>query len=214
MSENLLDSDSANSPRILSLPFIPAFYTATKQIELSVLSGSQRIRRTDSAAAANNNNIGDTFQLVVRATHSIRSHLIVTSNLPSLIKIKPNDVSGASSTSRSAASSATRGSAASTSADSMVSSSILSVAFDVSVTDEIYDLNAFTSLLQQAKGEIYVQVTCSSTQQIEKIPIRFVFGGLTAADAIRYHDYRLNSFFKFFFKDANEFSINFEKNCF
>ena len=188
MSENLLDSDSANSPRILSLPFIPAFYTATKQIELSVLSGSQRIRRT--AGSDSTANIGDTFQLVVRATHSIRSHLIVTSNLPSLIKIKPYDgggsASSSSSTSRSTAS-ATRGSATST--DS-ISSSILSVAFDVSVTDEIYDLNAFTSLLQQAKGEIYVQVTCSSTQQIEKIPIRFVFGGLTAADAIRYHDYR------------------------
>lgn len=186
MSENLLDSDSANSPRILSLPFIPAFYTATKQIELSVLSGSQRIRRTvtgtDSAA-----NLGDTFQLVVRATHSIRSHLIVTSNLPSLIKIKPYDGGSASSSTSRSATSATRGSATST--DS-ISSSILSVEFDVSVTDEIYDLNAFTSLLQQAKGEIYVQVTCSSTQQIEKIPIRFVFGGLTAADAIRYHDYR------------------------
>ena len=40
----------------------------------------------------------------------------------------------------------------------------------------MFDLNSYASILQEQNGNLYVQITCSLTQQIERVPIKFQFG--------------------------------------
>ena len=177
------EEEQSNSQRIHSLPFVPAFYTTTKQIEL--LISANRIGASNRRISGLTDFLHDYVQLIIHATHSLRSHLILTSNCPTLIKIKAHEVDTANSQQAKPTVTNTAG------ASGSPTSSVLALTYDVSTTEEVNDLNTFASLLQQFKGEIYVQVTCSLTQQIERIPVRFVFGaGLTTADAIRYSDFR------------------------
>lgn len=41
---------------------------------------------------------------------------------------------------------------------------------------ESFDLNAYANLLQEQNGQLYIQITCTLTQQVERVPIKFLFG--------------------------------------
>lgn len=119
--------DQTNFNKMYQATFIPAFYVQNKQIELSVHSGSH-------------------FSLVIKATNQLQSHLIITSNLPSLIQIKP------------------------------IRPDDFSVIYDISTKEDQFDIGEYASVLQQQNGNLYVQIFCSLTEQVERIPFKFAFG--------------------------------------
>ncbi len=131
------------------VPFVPAFYVQTKQIELPIVRSSIRKDKEGSSVG------GDHFNLIIQATHQIQSHLILTTNCPSLVKINPLLV---------------------TTSDTPSVNSLFTVTYDVVTSDEMFDLTTYSNLMQQHQGQLYVQVSCSLTQQVERIPIKFLFG--------------------------------------
>ena len=56
------------------MPFIPAFYIQTKKIELPIVKHAYGV---------------DNFSLVIRATRQLHSHLILSTNCPQYVQIKP-----------------------------------------------------------------------------------------------------------------------------
>ncbi len=90
------------------------------------------------------------FILSIQATQALKSHLTFTTNCPTLIQIKQIDEK---------------------------KSSLLNVNYEIVTNEEdVFDLNAFSQLMEQNEGQLYVQVLCSLTQQVERIPIKFLFG--------------------------------------
>jgi len=53
----------------------------------------------------------------------------------------------------------------------------LTVSYEISNTQTEFDFNAFAALMEQQNGRLYIQITCSLTQQIERVPIRFLTPG-------------------------------------
>ena len=51
---------------------------------------------------------------------------------------------------------------------------ILTVTYDIMNTEAKFDFNAFALLMDQQDGHFYVQVASSLTQQVERIPIKFL----------------------------------------
>ena len=137
------------------LPFIPSFYVQTKQVELPIVRSSMRSK--DLSSQQHNS---DHFNLIIQATHQVHSHLILTTNCPSLIKINTllTSVSLASAS------------------EQQSSISLFTTTYDIVTSDEMFDLTTYSNLMQQHQGQLYVQVTCSLTQQVERIPIKFLFG--------------------------------------
>lgn len=135
--------------KTLSLPFVPAFHVSTKQIELTVFGNTIRRKQPDQE---------NHVHLTIHSTAQLHSHLLVSSNCPSLMQIK------------------------------QAGSEANSVSYDITPTDEILDLTGYASLLQELKGDLHVQVTCPLTQQVLKIPVKFIFA--FGSDASRL-DYRL-----------------------
>ena len=142
--EDSLAGEDSNPNKYLEMPFIPAFFVQAKQIELPIVK-----TYTGSAKPS----CSDHFNLVIHATHQLHSHLILTTNCPTFIQIKPLNLK-------------------STKPDV---SSLLTITYDIITSADSFDINAYTALLQQQKGELYVQIACSLTQQVERIPIKFLF---------------------------------------
>jgi hypothetical protein len=147
--------DRFNIPnRSIQLKFIPAFYVQTKLIEMSIIRKQMGSLNSD----LNDDDLSDQsdhFNLIIHSTHQLRSHLIITTNCPSLVQIKPMFSDDNNSK----------------------SSSILTIAYDVHTNEETFDIATFASLIQQQNGQLYVQIVCSLTQQIERVPIKFIFDG-------------------------------------
>jgi hypothetical protein len=135
------------------LPFVPTFHVQTRQIELPIVRSS--VRKEKEAAASGTTADGDHFNLVIQTTHQIQSHLVLTSNCPSLVKINPLLTGSGGDNSNSP---------------------LFTVSYDIVTSDEMFDLTTYSNLMQQHQGQLYVQVSCSLTQQIERIPIKFLFG--------------------------------------
>ena len=57
---------------------------------------------------------------------------------------------------------------------------MLKITYDIISSEGLFDLNAYASILQEQNGNLYVQITCSLTQQTERIPIKFQFGSSNA----------------------------------
>lgn len=146
------DSAKEDQTRQLSgvFSFAPAFNVQTKQIELPIIRS--RARRSGESATG-----GDHFNLIIQATHQLQPHLVLSTNCPSLIRIQPLLVQGKSSGDQA--------------------SLPFTILYDVVTAEEdTFDLNTYSNLMQMNQGKLYVQIACSLTQQIERIPIRFLFG--------------------------------------
>ena len=52
----------------------------------------------------------------------------------------------------------------------------MKIIYDIVTAGETFDLNSYANLLQEQNGNLYVQITCTLTQQVERVPIRFLFG--------------------------------------
>jgi hypothetical protein len=57
---------------------------------------------------------------------------------------------------------------------------VLKITYDIITSEGLFDLNSYASILQEQNGNLYVQITCSLTQQTERIPIKFQFGSINA----------------------------------
>ena len=147
--------DRFNIPnKYIQLKFIPAFHVETKLIEMPVIRKQIGKKNTDLLDDDNLSDQSDHFNLIIHSTHQLRSHLILTTNCPSLIQIKPMYTDEKSSK----------------------SNSILTITYDVHTNEDTFDIATFASLMQQQNGQLYVQIACSLTQQIERVPIKFIFG--------------------------------------
>jgi len=74
--------DELTTTQYFDLPFFPAFVVQAKQIELPIVA-KRSYATTDS-----NSFSADSFNLIVKATRQLHSHLIVTTNSPQFVKIK------------------------------------------------------------------------------------------------------------------------------
>lgn len=97
--------------------------------------------------------LNEHFNLILYSTSQLQSHLILTTNCPSLIQIKPLKVNPTETT-----------------------GSVLKITYDIVTSGESFDLNAYANLLQEQNGQLYIQITCTLTQQVERVPIKFLFG--------------------------------------
>ncbi len=147
--------DRFNIPnKYVQIKFIPAFHVQTKLIEMPVIRKQIVTKNSDLIEDDNVSDQSDHFNLIIHSTEQSRSHLILTTNCPSLIQIKPMFSDDKNSR----------------------SSSFLTITYDVHTNEETFDIATFASLMQQQNGQLYVQITCSLTQQIERVPIKFIFG--------------------------------------
>ena len=74
--------DEVSTAQYFDLPFFPAFVVQAKQIELPIV-----VKRS-CATTDSNSFSADSFNLIVKATRQLHSHLIVTTNSPQFVKIK------------------------------------------------------------------------------------------------------------------------------
>ncbi len=144
------------------IPFIPAFHVHTKQIQLPINRNSYYIQNLKSKNLKEYS-LNEHFNLILYSTRALQSHLIVTTNCPSLIKIKPMTVSRVAAKLNGQQ-------------NAEVSGSVLGITYDITTSSDLFDLNTYANLLQDQNGHLYVQITCTLTQQIERIPIKFLFG--------------------------------------
>lgn len=141
---------------IYELPFIPAFHVQTKQIQLPISRNSYYIQNLKSKNFKEFS-LNEHFNLILYSTRQVYSHLILTTNCPTLIKIKPLLISGVSSSTET-------------------SGSVLKITYDITTVNELFNLNSYADILQENNGNLYVQITCTQTQQVERVPIKFLFG--------------------------------------
>ncbi|RNA20580.1 nuclear pore membrane glycoprotein [Brachionus plicatilis] len=113
--------------------FTPAFSLKTKIIELS-LSGNSH------------------SNLVIKAASFTKANLIVSTNVPSLIRIEE------------------------------MSAKDFTIIFDIEKIDSRLNLDEFVRILQINHGNLYVQVLDTLTQQVEQIPIKFGSADLSVLD--------------------------------
>lgn len=137
---------------VYELPFIPAFHVHTRQIQLPISRNSFYLQNLKSKNLKEFS-LNEHFNLILYSTRQLQSHLILTTNCPSLIQIKPLPINPADST-----------------------GSVLKIAYDIVTSGDSFDLNAYANLLQEQNGQLYVQITCTLTHQVERIPIKFLFG--------------------------------------
>ena len=95
--------------------------------------------------------------MIIFSTPQLHSHLTLTTNCPSLIQIKPLSVSRVSSTQQQKA------------------GSVIKITYDIITSNELFDLNDYANVLQEQNGELYVQITNTLTQQVVRVPIKFLF---------------------------------------
>ena len=157
-----LAAEDSHPNTSLEMPFIPAFFVQAKQIELPIVK-----TYTGSAKPS----CSDHFSLVIHAAQQLQSHLILTTNCPTFIQIKPLNLKSSKPD----------------------VSSLLTITYDIITSADSFDINAYTALLQQQKGELYVQIACSLTQQVERIPIKFLFNLGEKSRDLGAHFYRKSS---------------------
>lgn len=54
--------------------------------------------------------------------------------------------------------------------------SILKITYDITTSNDLFDLNTYAAILQEQKGHLYVQISNTLTQQVERVPLKFIFG--------------------------------------
>jgi len=160
--DNLI-SEAISHKFVHDLPFIPAFHVHTKQIQLPMNRNSFYIQNLKSKNLKEFA-LNEHFNLILYSTRALHSHLILTTNCPSLIQIKPLTVSRVTQLKPNGQEYAE------------TSGSVLRITYDIATTSALFDLNMYASLLQEQNGHLYVQITCTLTQQVERIPIKFLFG--------------------------------------
>jgi hypothetical protein len=148
------NDDVSSQTAFVELPFVPAFQVQDKRIELPIVRASRRSYSESNLFSV------DSFNLIVKATRQLHSHLVLSTNCPQLIQIK---VSNAQKIQPS------------TSNDTP--NSIVTISYDIMSSQTDFDFNAFSSLMEQQNGNLYVQIKCSLTQQTERIPIKFMSPG-------------------------------------
>jgi hypothetical protein len=148
------NDDVSSQTAFVELPFVPAFQVQDKRIELPIVRASRRSYSESNLFSV------DSFNLIVKATRQLHSHLVLSTNCPQLIQIK---VSNAQKIQPS------------TSNDTP--NSIVTISYDIMSSQSDFDFNAFSSLMEQQNGNLYVQIKCSLTQQTERIPIKFMSPG-------------------------------------
>jgi hypothetical protein len=144
------------------LPFLPAFHVQTKQIQLPISRNKFYIQNLKSRNLKEFA-LNEHFNLILYSTRALHSHLILTTNCPTLIQIKPLLVSRGASSSHLKQADASGG-------------SMLRITYDIVTSSELFDLNTYANILQEQNGNLYVQITCTLTQQVERVPVKFLFG--------------------------------------
>lgn len=89
--------------------------------------------------------IGEHFNLIIYSTEQLHSHLVLSTNCPSLIQIKPLTVSRAPLAH----------------ANTEFSSSVLKITYDIVTSDELLDLNKYAPILQEQNGNLFLNY-CSN----------------------------------------------------
>jgi hypothetical protein len=130
-SKYLKEETSQNQ---LAEPFITAFQVQTKQIKMYV----------------SRSNYASCFTLKLRASNQLKSTLILTSNCPTIIQIKPLRTK-----------SSTNG--------------LFTISYEITFARS-FDLAYLISTLQQQTGQLHVKVMSSLTEQTEYVPITFIYG--------------------------------------
>ena len=136
------------------LPFLPAFHVQTKQVLLPTVRNAFYLKSLKSKNLKEFA-LDEHFNLIIYSTRQLHSHLSVSSNCPQLVQIRQLLVNKVSA------------------------GSVLKITYDIVSASGSFDLAAYASLLQQQKGELYVQVTCSLNKQTERVPIKFMFGEMS-----------------------------------
>jgi len=157
--DSLTDIESINELKSYQLPFLPAYYVQTKQIQLPITRNAFYVQAL-KIKNQKEYSLNEHFNLIIYSTQQLYSYLVLTTNCPSLIQIKPLFISKA----------------ATTQTNSEFDSAVLKITYDIVTADDLFDLNSYASILQEQNGNLYVQITCSLTQQIERVPIKFQFG--------------------------------------
>ena len=134
-------------PHEIQLSFAPAFYVSTKSVELSL---GKKLRHHQQQQQQQSNHQHQPHVIVsVRATRRLHAHLSLSSNCGPLISIKAIAPGVAHPT---------------------------TLHFEISLSNDYaatkFDLNKFVQLVQEQRGNLYIQVSCSLTQQVERIPLR------------------------------------------
>lgn len=75
------EGDDIKSSQYFELPFFPAFLVQSKQIELPIIAKRSYTSESNVYSA-------DAFNLIVKATRQLHSHLVLTTNSPNFVKIK------------------------------------------------------------------------------------------------------------------------------
>jgi len=94
---NLLDAENPNQFKVYQVPFVPAFHVQTKQIQLPISRNSlylQNLKNRNQKEFP----LNEHFNLILYSTEQLHSHLILSTNCPDLIQIKPLLVSRGPST--------------------------------------------------------------------------------------------------------------------
>ncbi|CAF0812330.1 unnamed protein product [Brachionus calyciflorus] len=90
------------------------------------------------------------FNLVIKTVCRLSPNIIVNTNIPSLIKLR------------------------------QIGCDDFSLVYDVEKTDAKFDLSEYANVLQVQNGNLYVEILNTQNQQVERVPVKFIFSSTTS----------------------------------